>query len=87
MSTTTIKLRGTEQPCNSTANAFGNATLVRILETGTGNALITHRANSTVTVGTVTIRQGTDAFIIKGPLDTLESNSATVVGVQVAFGN
>jgi hypothetical protein len=86
MSTTTIKLRGTEQFCNSTASTFGLATLVRILETGTGNALITH-ANSSATIGTVTIRQGGDAFVIKNPTDTLASNSATVVGVQVAFGN
>lgn len=80
----TYKLRAVESACNSTPQDFGKATVVRLLETGTGNALITQKSNTAVVIGTLTIRQGTETVIVKSATDTLETAGA-VLAVPVAY--
>lgn len=82
---TLLKIRATEIACGGTPNTFSNAFCVRLVETGTGNALVTQKLSGGTTVGTFTLRQGNEAYVVKAPTDTLESNAATVVGVNIAF--
>lgn len=71
----------------STANTVSNGRLVRVLETGVGNALITVKDSGGTTLGTVTMLQGTELAIEKKPTDTLTSNSATTVAVSIGYRN
>jgi hypothetical protein len=79
----TIRLQSSEIAL-STANTVNNSKAVRVLETGTGNALITHKDAGGNTIGTITIRQGNEFYFRKDPTDTLTSNSATTVAVAVS---
>lgn len=85
--TATFKPLAVEQACNSTPSTFGGSRLVRLLETGTGNALITRAYANGTTIATFTLRQGTDLSVIKDWTDTLSSNTASVVGVPIGFSN
>lgn len=78
-----IKLLAPEMAL-SAANTVNNSRCVRILETGTGNALITHKDAGGNTIATVTMRQGTDIYLRKDMTDTLSSNSATTVAVAIS---
>jgi hypothetical protein len=84
--TTTIKLKGSESYCNTVANTFGNSHVVRLLNINTAPWLITH-ANTSGTVGTITINNGQEFFVEKQPTDTLASNTASnyIVAVPVSF--
>lgn len=82
-----IKLLGTEFTL-TTANSVGLNKLVRVVNTlATNSALITHKANSTVTVGTLTIPPWSEAIIEKAGTDTLETAAAGQLAVPVAYKN
>lgn len=80
-----LKVIGVEQACNTTPNTFNSAKLLRVTETGTGNALITR--NDGANNYTFTLRLGTTEYVEKAMTDTLSSNTTTVVAVPVAFRN
>jgi len=82
-----IKLLGTEVNCNSTPSAFGGNKLIRVANClQTNSAVITHKANSTVTIGTISLCPLQTVIIEKTGTDTLESNqNASVFAVPVAY--
>lgn len=82
-----IKLLGSEFTL-TTANSVGGNKLVRLVNTlGTNSSLVTHKANSTVTVGTMTIPPWTEVIIEKAGTDTLETAAAGMLAVPVAYKN
>lgn len=81
-----IRLLGTEQWCNTTANTFNNGELIRLCNITAAAVLVTQQANSTVNTGTVSVAAGQTIFVVKPTASLLVSNSAAnaVVGVSVA---
>lgn len=85
-----VKILSSEVSVNSTPTNVSLASLVRVLNTSnSANALITHRDASNTIIGTLTLTfTGGDeccVFLMKDPTDTIQSNSATVVGASVGF--
>lgn len=78
-----LKLLAAEQAL-STANTVSNGRVIRIHETGTAKALITHKDSGGNTIGTITIPTGGQLILRKEMTDTLEANTATVVAVSIA---
>ena len=82
-----IKLLGSEFTL-TTANTAGGNKLVRLVNTlATNSSLITHKANSTVTIGTITIPPLRDVIIEKAVTDTIETAAAGMLAVPVAYKN
>ena len=79
-----IKLLGVETSL-TTASAFANAQLIRILG-GAADTLITVKSSDGVTTGTITVKTATEIFIRKGATDTIAA-AAAVKAVAVAFGD
>lgn len=83
-----IKLTGQETSCNSTPSNFSLARLIRVANKDATNiALVTHKTNSSVVVGSISIFPRTDLVLEKAATDTLESNSTVVSAVTVAYKN
>jgi len=81
----TISIKGTEGVCNATANSFGGARVVRLVNTGTTPVLIT-QANATVNTGTFTLLANSVAIIVKAGTDTLVSaNNSTILAVATGY--
>jgi hypothetical protein len=78
----TIKLAGSEISL-STANTIGRASLVRVYNNTAGAVLITY-ANTTGTIGTMTMGTNTEKNFTKQPAETLASNAA-VLAVAITF--
>ena len=84
-----IKLLASEAICNSTPSTFGGSRLVRIISKETTTvSLITHKAASGSTVGTISILPQTELIVEKTSTDTIESNNASnILAVPVAYKN
>lgn len=84
-----IKLLASEAACNSTPSNFGSSRLVRVISKETSTvSLITHKANTGTTIGTISILPQTELIIEKSATDTIESNNASnVLAVPVAYKN
>jgi len=72
----TIKIRSSEIALsNTTPNTVSSASLVRIINADTANNVVITLANSTVTIGTLTLGFNTTNFceinLIKQPTDTV----------------
>lgn len=87
-----IKLLGTTQSINSTANAFSSASLVRIVNIDTNPHFITHAYANGVTIGTIVLPggggDGSGIDLMKEPTDTVKSDTASsnlVYGVSIGF--
>jgi len=81
----TITIKGTEAPCNATANTFGGSKVVRLINTGTTPVLIT-QANSTVNTGTFTLLANSVVYVVKSSSDTLVSaNNSTILAVGTSY--
>lgn len=85
-----VKILSLEEAVGSTATSVSSATLVRIVNTSTSaNALITRRDSSNNVLSTCTLPfaggDGSVMFIMKDSTDTLESNSAAVVGASAGY--
>lgn len=81
--TNVIKLLAAEQALGA-ANTVSDGRVIRIHETGTAKALITHKDANNVTIGTITIPTGGQLILRKEMTDTLAANTATVVAVSIA---
>jgi len=79
-----IKLQGSETTLTS-ATSVGNASLVRVYNSGGTALLVTQKDGSTV-VGTVTVAGGAVEYVSKVPAHTLEGGAALKV-VHVGFAN
>tara|TARA_X000001316_G_C919357_1_gene33471 strand:- start:1111 stop:1356 length:246 start_codon:yes stop_codon:yes gene_type:complete len=79
-----IKLQGSETDLTS-ATSVGNASLVRVYNSGASALLVTQKNGSTV-VGTVTLAGGAIEYVAKTPAHTLEGGAALKV-VHVGFAN
>ena len=83
-----IQVLGTEAACGtSTGNGsnFGNAGLVRLLNsTGTAR-LVTVETSANVTIGTFTLAGNQEIYVRKGKTDEIFAAATTVLGVSVAF--
>ena len=72
----TIKVRSSEITLsNTTPNTVSSASLVRIINADTANNVVITLANSTVTIGTLTLGYNTTTFssvnLMKQPADTI----------------
>ena len=79
-----IKLQGSETNLTS-ATSVGNASLVRVYNSG-GTALLVTQKNGSDVVGTVTVAGGGVEYIVKTPAHTLEGGAA-LKAVHVGFAN
>lgn len=87
-----IKLLGSAQSVNSTANAFNSASLVRLNNIDTTPHLITHAYANGVTIGTIFLTgsggDGSCIDLMKEPTDTIKSDTASsnlIYGVSIGF--
>ena len=78
-----IKLLGSEVALGTATNV-GNASLVRVINTGAVQ-VATVKLGAAVT-GTITIGANQEVFIKKQPAETIEG-AATLKGVHVAFSS
>jgi hypothetical protein len=80
-----IKVLSEEIELSTTANTVSSASLVRVINITESFALLTKRDSANNVLGSLTIgpRSATfgEAYIIKQPSDTLESNVATTLYV------
>ena len=87
MADTVIKVLTIETTCNTTANSFGNANLVRLVNSGNSNVLIT-RAGNTGNVGSFTMVPAEVVICEKFWTDTLvSSNATTILATAVGYKN
>jgi hypothetical protein len=68
-----IKLKSSEAICNSTPSSFGNASIVRL--TNSGATTVITQNNASATVGTMTLFGNTTAILQKSSTDNLTSTS------------
>jgi hypothetical protein len=81
-----LRLKSNEVTLNATGNTVGNASLVRIVNTGTATSVITRTSNAAAQIANCTILAGSEDFIEKLPTDTLtSSNTTTCLAVSCAF--
>ena len=89
---TRLLVKGTEAACptgTGTASTFGNATVVRLVNTAAGaDHLVTvvEAANGAV-VGTFTIMRSTSEVIEKQQSHAIFAANAAVLGAQVGYTN
>ena len=87
-----LLVKGTEAACptgTGTASTFGNATVVRLVNTASGaDYLVTvvEEANGTV-VGTFTIMRSTSEVIEKQSSHAIFAADAAVLGAKVGYTN
>jgi hypothetical protein len=83
-----IKLKGPTVTLTTTANAVGNATIVRIVHSSAGNAdriLTQSYANGTAIANTYLLA-GETLYLLKGTTDTLKTDNGTdVFATPVAY--
>lgn len=84
-----IKVIGTEQSCNTTANTFAGSKWVRLVNVNTSSLLITRAYSNGAVIGTFSLAAGSSCIAEKNPTDTLASNTASafVLGTTVAYKN
>ena len=89
---TRLLVKGTQAACptgTGTASTFGNATVVRLVNTASGaDYLVTvvEEANGTV-VGTFTIMRSTSEVIEKQSSHAIFAADAAVLGAKVGYTN
>jgi len=66
------------------ANTVSNATLIRVINTGTGTALL-NLANTTAIYANVTLLANSVTFIIKAATDTANGAVSTVRAAAIAY--
>ena len=82
-----IKLLGTEFTL-TTANTAGGNKLVRLVNTlATNSSLVTHKSNSSITIGTITVPPWSEVILEKAGTDTVETAAAGMLAVPVAYKN
>lgn len=82
-----VKVIGTEAACGvSTTNGstFGNATAVRLCNSGTTDRLVSVETTANVLIGTFTLKSGAVEIVAKTQLDEIFAANAEVLGVGVA---
>ena len=81
-----IKVLAEQGTLNSASNV-DTATVVRLVNTHTGELLITRKTAGGATVGSLTVTSKDTVVLEKDPTDTLEaaSNGSTVKVVKVAY--
>jgi hypothetical protein len=85
MCTYTLKVKTAELTLTATPNTVGSASVVRIINTGTGASLITQQSNGVANVS-FTLAPSEEAIVQKLPADTLTSaNLTTCLATSIAF--
>lgn len=79
-----IRVLGSEGTLAS-ANAVGNAKLVRVYNSGASDLVLTHKTGSTV-IGTMTVPSKAIELVKKLPAETLEGGAA-LKAVNVAYSH
>ena len=78
-------IRGTAgEVALTNANTVSNATLIRVINTGTGTALL-NLANTTAIYANVTLLANSVTFIAKDPTDTANGAVSTVRAAAIAY--
>ena len=82
-----IRLLGSEAALSSSSgNTFGNATLVRLVNTdNTGVVVTLNESDDSTAVGTFTIAAGQTEFLEKESDQRVRGASTTVLGVKVGY--
>ena len=83
-----IKILAQEASCNSTPSNFSGSRLVRVVSKETSTVgVLTLKANTGTTLGTMSILPQTEVIVEKSATDTLETNSSNILAVPVAYKN
>ena len=88
MGTIIIKPLAQETQCNTAANStFANSQLVRIVNIGAVNALVSTLYPNTAVIGSFTMIANSDLIVQKNKTDILVANNNNVFGTPIAFTN
>ena len=68
----------------TTANTVSNATLMRVINTGTGTALL-NLANTTAIYANITLLANSVTFVAKAATDTANGAVSTVRAASIAY--
>lgn len=66
------------------SNTVSNSTLIRVVNTGTGTALL-NLANTTAVYANITLLANSVTYILKAPTDTANGNSSSVRAAAIAY--
>ena len=83
-----FRIIGTEAACGTSvgaASTFGDATTVRLFNSGSTNRLVTVANSADATLGTCTLADGEVTFIKKDKTDQIFAAHAEVLGVEVIW--
>ena len=83
-----IVLQGTQAACGTTSGAastFGDASAVRLFNSGTAVRLITLERPDGTDIGTISLNAKAEITLRKSPSDKIFAASAEVLGVAVGF--
>ena len=83
-----IVLQGTQAACGTTtgaASTFGDASAVRLFNSGTAVRLITLEKTDGTDIGTISLNAKAEITLRKSPSDKIFAASAEVLGVAVGF--
>ena len=83
-----IVLQGTQAACGTTtgaASTFGDASAVRLFNSGTTIRLITLEKTDGTDIGTISLNAKAEITLRKSPSDKIFAASAEVLGVAVGF--
>ena len=88
MSVIIIKPLAQETQCNTVANStFSKSQLVRIVNIGAVNALVSTLYPNTAVIGSFTMIANSDIIVQKNKTDILVANNNNVFGTPIAFTN
>ena len=85
-------IKGSQANCGTDAagaSTFGSATVVRVVNTGTTNRLVTiiDEVGGSTTIGTFTLLGSTVEFVEKKSTEAIFAENASVKGCKVAYTN
>ena len=83
-----IKVLGSEAACGTSStngSNFGSSTVVRLVNTGATDRLVSIETSAASLIGTFTLKANGVEFVQKDPSDEIFAANAAVLGVGVAI--